>query len=161
MYQPQGRYVKRNVIDYILIAMAVLLLLTIPVRGLFYLQHERTDRTCRARAEFVVRSVDYDTVDALRSKEVFYTPEGVAIRDTRIVSVQVAQEYVPDEDGVMHPLPSPQKYNVRIAFTADGAQAQDGTFLLSGLYRLGVGEHMYLTHNGGGYEVDFVAVEIF
>lgn len=159
--QPRGRYVKLNAVDYILIVSLVLLLLTLPLRGILYFRNTTVDRTCEARVEFVIRRVDEKTAASLQTGDgSFSLADGTALPTATVSKISHTVEYVPDEDGTMQGLPSPTVYDVQFSFRASGTRAADGTFLLFGSRRLSVGDSLSLSRDGHSYTADFVSVQI-
>lgn len=159
--QPRGRYVKLNAVDYILIISLVLLLLTLPLRGILYFRNTTADRSCEARVEFVIRRVDEATKDRLQAdSSVFSLSDGTALPAASVSKISHTVEYVQDEDGNKEGLPSPTSYDVQFSFRATGTRAKDGTFLLFGSRRLSVGDSLSLSRDGHSYAADFVSVQI-
>ena len=162
MHKPRGRYVKLNPVDYLLIALAVLLALTLLFRGISYYHTEKDDRACQANVGFVIRAVDEGMANSLQAgSAAFYLPDGTALPKTQIIKISQTEEYVPDDDGNMQPVVSARTYDVHISFTAEGSRAKDNTFLLNGIRRLSAGDSITLSRGGHSYTADFVAVQIF
>ena len=159
--QPRGRYVKLNSADYILIVALVLLILTLPIRGILYFQNAGESRACEASVEFVIRRVNEDTTQTLQAGEhLFSLSDGTVLPKARLAKISHTTEYVPDEDGNMQGMESPTSYDVYFSFDAEGARAKDNTFLLYGSRRLSVGESLTLTRGSYSYTADFVLVQI-
>lgn len=162
MQKPRGRYVKLNPVDYLLIALAVLLALTLLVRGTSYYLNKNDDRSCQANVGFVIRAVDEVIANSLQESDAAFTlPDGTALPKTQVTRISQTEEYVPDDDGNMQPVVSARTYDVHISFTAEGSRAKDNTFLLNGIRRLAAGDSIPLTRDGHSYTADFVAVQIF
>ncbi|MBQ8173845.1 MAG: DUF4330 family protein [Clostridia bacterium] len=159
--QPRGRYVKLNAVDYILIVSLVLLLLTLPIRGILYFRNTTESHACEASVEFVIRRVDEATVGTLQMGDAsFCMPDGATLPQTKVSKIAHTVEYVPNEDGDMEGLESSTVYDVHFTFRAEGARAKDGTFLLFGSRRLSVGESLLLSRASHSYTADFVSVQI-
>ena len=159
--QPRGRYVKLNAVDYILIVSLVLLILTLPIRGILYFSNMAEDRTCEANVEFVIRRVDESTRDRLQNgSEPFCTHSETPLPTVTLYKVTKTTEYVTDENGEIEGLPSADFYDVHFTFLAEGTRAADGTFLLFGNKRLSVGDSLALTRDSHSYRADVISVRI-
>ncbi len=162
MQKPRGRYIKLNPVDYLLIALAILLAFTLLARGISFGQDQKDDRACRANVGFVIRAVDEARANALQTGEIpFRLPDGIALPATRIIKISQTEEYVPDGDGNMQPVASARSYDVHISFVAEGRRANDNTFLLNGIRRLSAGDNITLSRGGHSYVADFVTVQMF
>lgn len=158
--QPRGRYVKLNAVDYILIVALVLLLLTLPLRGILYLRTAAEDRSCTASVEFVIRRVDGTVAAALQLASSPFSLDGTPLPQTTLGKVANTVEYLPDEEGNMQAVTSPTEYDVHFFFLAKGSRAQDGTFLLFGSRRLSVGDRLTLSRDAYSYTADVISVRI-
>ena len=159
--QPRGRYVKLNAVDYILIISLVLLILTLPIRGILYFSNAAADSTCEASVEFVIRRVDESSRDRLQQdNEPFCMGDGTPLPKATLHKVTKTTEYVSDGSGEIEGLPSADSYDVHFTLVAEGARAADGTFLLFGSRRLSVGDSLTLTRGAYSYQADFVSVRI-
>ena len=159
--QPRGRYVRLNAVDYILIVTLVLLILTLPLRGILFLRDSATDKTCRANVEFVIRGVDAEARTRFETaSEPFYLSDGTALSGVTVSRVRHAVEHVTDESGNMQELESPTRYDVYFSTVTEGARAEDGTFLLFGVRRLSIADSMPLSHAGHAYTAVFVSVSV-
>lgn len=159
--QPRGRYVKLNAVDYVLIVALVLLLLTLPIRGILYFRNAAADNTCEANVAFVVRRVDAGTLTTLQTgEEPFCLTDGRTLPATSLVRIGHTVEYVPDENGNLQAVESPSTYDVYFSFRGEGGRAKDGTFLLFGNRRLSVGESLALTRGAYSYTADLITVQI-
>lgn len=160
MQHPRGRYVKLNIVDYLLIAVLAFLLLSGLVRGVGTAFAGEAE-TCRAEVEFVIRDLDEATTKILaEQKEPFYLADGSLFAKDFTASIHRTTEIVKDEDGNMTETESLVSYRVTIAFVAEGELAKDGTFLFGGTRRLAMGESLTLTQANVTYTVDVVRVSV-
>ena len=158
MQTPRGRYVKLNPVDYLLIGLLCLLALSLLIRGVLLFEDRRNGRACEANVEFMIREVDQTTCSLIQTGSVpFRLSDGTLIEDAQI-KILTFIKYVPDESGEMRPVIS-DKYNVRVSFRVQGAQASDNAFLLNGVHRLATGEKTAVTWGDREFKVDFTKVE--
>ena len=158
--QPKGRYIKLNIVDYLLIAVLALLLVAMAVRGIGLMTGNRAD-TCRAEVEFVIRDLDEDSMSILTGQQLpFYLQDGSLFAGQYTATIHRTTEVVRDENGNMQEAESLISYKVTFSFTAQGSTAKDGTFLLNGIRRLSIGETFYLTRESITYTADIVRVSI-
>lgn len=155
------RYIKRNVIDYVLLSVLLLLLLSLLLRGADLYLTEREDRSCTASISFTVRGVDYETAVELRRANCFrffdtdLSLDGAAFSDMRL-STDIVQK----EDGSFEEVPLAHRYDISFSVSASGLRARDGGFLLSGVRRLATGDSTTLISGDAKYTVSFSLVRI-
>lgn len=155
---PKSRYVKLNIVDWLLIALLSLLLLATLVRGVGAVLSKEED-VCTADIEFVVRDLDEGTASLLAEQTApIYLQDGCLLATAYTVSVQPMTELVRDESGVLTEVESLTSYKAIFSFTATGTQARDGTFLLAATRRLATGEALLLTQASVSYTANVLRV---
>lgn len=160
MQHPRGRYVKLNIVDYLLIAAAVLLLLALLFRGVGMLVSGKAE-ICRADVEFAVRGLDEARMEQLiAEKAPFLLADGSSLAAQFETTVHQETMLVWNEDGSMTEAENPSAYRVIVSFTAEGELANDGTFLFGGTRRLATGEALVLTQAQVTYTADVVRVSV-
>ncbi len=158
------RYIKRNAIDYILIAVAVLLLLSLVLRGVGVYLDEHEDRRCTATVSFTVRAVDWETALVLQmnAKPAFrFLDTGMSLDNVSYTGIQKTVDIVEGENGEFEEVSLSGRYD--ISFTAHnvaGIRAKDGGFLLGGSRRLATGDTAELVADDAKYAVKFSLVRI-
>lgn len=154
---PKSRYVKLNIVDWLLIALLSLLLLATLVRGVGAVLSKA--EVCTADIEFVVRDLDEGTASLLAEQTApIYLQDGCLLATAYTVSVQPMTELVRDESGVLTEVESLTSYKAIFSFTATGTQARDGTFLLASTRRLATGEALLLTQASVSYTANVLRV---
>ncbi len=152
--QQHGRFVRRNVWDYLVIGFFLLLALSLLGRALFSYFGNR-DTACRAEITFVIRAVDNETRARLcAERDPFLLPDGSAFTGTWKETVEHTTRVVQEEDGTLTEVRTDAYYDVRFTFTADGARARDGAFLLASRRRIATGESLSLTRNQAHYTAE-------
>ena len=157
------RYGRRNPIDYILIILPLLLLLSIFGRALALQLFPLEANDCQAEVAFVIRAVDEETMNLLRElkESDFRIAENAVLKGARISGITKAKEVVDDGNGNLIEVESGDRYDVTFQVaSAAGAKAKDGTFLLSGGRRLAQGDTLTLVYQNAQYSADFVKVRI-
>lgn len=158
MEHRKGRYVKLNIVDWLLIAAAALLLLALLVRGVGGLLAPQRER-CRAEVSFVIRELrEEDAARLSAAQDPFYFSDGALLTAAPTIHVQRATTLVRDEDGNLRETESLLTYKATVSFTAEGYLANDGTFLLGGTRRLSTGESLTLTCCDVTYKADVTKV---
>ena len=156
--QPKSRYVKLNIVDWLLIATASILLLSLIGRGAAALMQEK-EEAYMANVSFVIRDLDESTANLLSEQTApFYLQDGRLLSDSYTVSVQPMTELLRDENGELTEVQSISSYKAIVSFVAKGQLAKDNTFLLSGMRRLSTGEALVLTQASVTYTADVLHV---
>ena len=159
--QRKSRYVKPNILDWLLLAVLILFALALLLRGTFSVLSAR-EIDCHARVEFVIRELDEDAVHLLSEAHApFYLADGSLLTDSFTTAISRTTELVRDEQGNLFETESLATYKVTVAFTATGRQAKDGTFLFGGTRRLAMGETLFLTQGDISYTADVVQVSVY
>ena len=158
--QRKSRYVKPNTIDFLLLAVLVLLVLTLLLRGVLLFTHkEQPD--CTAQVEFVVRDLDQELATHLATgRAPFYLAEGGMLAATYTAAMRATTVLVRDENGNLIEVESPGIYKVTVSFLVTGKRASDGTFLLHGVRRLATGDSLLLTCKDVTYQADVIRVDL-
>ncbi len=155
------RYIKRNVIDYVLLAVGLLLLLSLALRGIDIYLTQKEDRSCRASISFVVRGVDYETAAELRRADAFrFFDSPLSLDDVSFTDMRLSLDTVQGENGELEQVPVPGRYDLSFSASANGIRARDGGFLLSGSRRLATGDSATLVFDASKYTVSFSLVRI-
>ncbi len=158
----RGRYIRRNVIDYIVILLAVLLLLSIGARFVAGKLNERGKTAAHATATFVLRGVENENaiyVSTLSSPFLF-ADNGTTLGQARFVEMRPTTVKVEEGDGSFTTLPSDTHCDLYFTLSVEGTLAKDGTFLLGGARRLSSNDHFTLSLGDGRYESEFLSVQI-
>ncbi len=158
--QTRKRYIKRNIIDYLLIAAAILLILSLLARGVGLLLAENGDEQL-AEIEFVIRSLDKKTAQALVDRQKpFFLSDGTAFAETYRAAVRPMTVIVEGPDGNLQEEQSLTQFQATFACTVTGRVAKDGTFLFAGVRRLAMGETLELTRGDATYRAEVVRVAV-
>lgn len=157
-----GRYVKRNAADYILIALAVLLLLSIGARFVMSEIIKRSDRACTAKITFVVQGIEKENAAYLAtlSSPFTFTDSGEPLGNVQLIEQKPTEVKVEQNDGSFLNLSSDTHVDLYFSFVAEGASAKDGTFLFRRARRLAPLDHLLLSCGDGRYEAEFLRVQI-
>lgn len=158
MEHKKGRYIKLNMADWLLIAAAALLLLSLLARGVGGLLAPQRE-PCRAEVTLVIRALDEEGAALLAAAQgPFYRQDGALLTDSATVTVQRDTTLIQQEDGSLIESESLLTYKATVTFTAAGYLASDGAFLLDGTRRLSTGETLTLTREGITYRADVTQV---
>lgn len=161
--QKTMRYVRRNLLDHVLIALPILLLAALLCRGLSLQLFSLAGKECSAEVSFVIRSVDKSTLATLRfeGESDFRVGGNTTLKNARLTGVTRAKEVVTDKDGNLTEVESRDRYDVTfLVETASGYRARDGAFLLEGGRCLAQGDCLPLICGDAQYTADFVKVRI-
>ena len=162
--QKTVRYVRRNLLDYVLIILPILLLLSLLTRAVMIQVFPTDANNCHAEIAFVIRSVDEETLNFLREqKESDFSIAGnTVLKGARLTDITKTKDVVTDENGNLVEVESTGRYDVTFYVSrATGLRAKDGTFLLEGGRRLAQGDTLTLVCKSTQYTADFVKVRIF
>lgn len=144
---PRGRYVKRNVVDYLVILCVVLLFLSLAGRILLRAADQPWNENCRAEVQFVVRDADEETKDALlASGSVFRFGDATDVL-AQLVSCEP------------NPLDS-DTYDLTYTFSGRGHYAADRAFLLDGRTRVTGGDRLTVTQDALSLPIDVIRVRV-
>ncbi len=158
------RYIKRNAIDYILLAVAILLALSLLFRGIGLYLNEHEDRRCTANIAFTVRGVDYDTMRLLQASDTGsfrFTDSSLALRNVLYAGTRKSIDIVEGENGEFEEVELSDRYDVSFTvWNIEGLRARDGGFLLGGVRRLATGDKAELITDDAKYLVSFSLVRI-
>lgn len=155
------RYIKRNAIDYVLLAVLVLLALSLLLRGVDLYLTQNEDRSCTATVSFTVRGLDYETAMALRHADTFrFFDSSLSLEGATYVDIRQSTDTVQKEDGSFEEAPLSDRFDLFFSASADGIRARDGGFLLSGVRRLATGDSATLIAEDAKYTVSFSRVQI-
>ena len=153
----RGRYIRRNIIDYTVIFLVLLLLLSIGARFITHKLNEKGKPTVYAKASFVLRGVENDNalyVSTLSSPFLF-ADNGTVLGQAHFVEMRSSTVIVDNT-----PTLSDTHSDLYFTVTVSGALAKDGTFLLGGVRRLCAGDRFTLALGDGRYESEFQSVQI-
>lgn len=158
----RGRYIRRNFVDYIVILLAVLLLLSVGVRLITGKLNARQSTAAYATASFVLREVENEQAlhVATLSAPFYFCDNGTALGQARFVEMRPATVRVQQDDGSYSSFDSETHSDLYFTLTLEGTLAKDGTFLLGGVRRLASNDHFTLSLGDGRYESEFLSVQI-
>ncbi|MBQ8351667.1 MAG: hypothetical protein IJY20_06465 [Clostridia bacterium] len=160
MQQKKNRYVKMNIVDWLLIAVLGLLLLATLVRGIGAAVAQK-EETYFADIEIVIRDLDEETANFLSTQRApFFLQDGTLLATHYTISCQRMTELVRQDDGSLLETESLSAYKATISFRAEGILSKDGTFLLGSTRRLSTGETLLLTQANVSYTADVVRVGV-
>lgn len=158
----RGRYVRRGVVDYILLSLLFLLLLSIGVRYITGEIKARQDLSARASVSFVLRGIEKESAPLVStlSSPFLFADNGTELGVARFSEAKPSMMVLEKNDGTLESVPSDTHVDLYFTFTVKGLSAKDGTFLLSGVRRLAAGDRFTLIRGDGRYESEFLRVQI-
>ena len=158
----RGRYVRRGVIDYIILALLFLLLLSIGARYITGEIKKREDLSVRASVSFVLRGIEKESVPLVSThpSPFLFADNGTVLGMARFSEAKPSMMVLQKNDGTLESVPSDTHMDLYFTFTVDGLSAKDGTFLFAGARRLAAGDRFTLIRGDGRYESEFLRVQI-
>lgn len=157
-----GRYVRRNAVDYILIVLAILLLLSVGARFITGEIWKRSDSAATAKITFVVRGVEKENAThlSLLSDAFAFSDNGDVLGEMLFTEKKPTMMTLEQNDGSLVSVPSDTHVDLYFSLIAEGATAKDGTFLFHRARRLAGGDRLLLSYGDGRYEAEFLQVQI-
>ncbi len=147
---------KMNLLDYVLLG-ALLLVLLVPLSRLIVARSDDyATRACEGEILFTVRSLTGEEASALFTHKGTYT---FAVRgwDTPLSADFVTAEPYRVTSGGGE---TEWRYDLSFRACPSGTRANDRTFLLHGVWRLGNGEQLHLEFEGAAYTAECTSVRI-
>ena len=153
---------RRNAVDYILLVLVCLLLLSIGARYVMQYLHTREDNTCQARVSFVLRGIPREEAPLVSTLAApfLFGDNGISLGVPTLIEEKPSMMVLEQNDGTLTSVPSETHVDLFFVTVRDGVRAKDGTFLLDGARRLAAGDRFTLLRAHGQYESEFLSVQI-
>lgn len=136
MRKKTARYMKWTAVDYALIVLVILLLLSLLGRVVAVRAERGADRACQAEVTFVLRDLTAREARAMSRGDVTFTMQGGTVLSGDTVHLRwqrTEQTTVSDANDGGRPLfPTAARYSVYFTFEAAGERANDRAFLFDG-----------------------------
>ena len=161
MRKRTARYMKWTAVDYALIALAFLLVLSFLGRVVAVRAERSADRACRAEVTFVLRDLTAREARRFAAHDVSFTMRGGTVLSADTVDLRyqrTERSSTDDETGTERPLfPTAARYSVYFTFEAKGERASDRAFLFDGA-RLEPDGTLSLLYGDEWYTADCIRV---